>query len=70
MWGITLDFPGRAQTGLSHIYGAIESMEIRCKRLERVANSQLRAMVSTAITKFLLKLKFLLFISFVAGRGS
>ena len=32
--------------GLSHLYGAIESMEIRCKRLEQTANSQLRAMVS------------------------
>ena len=32
--------------GLSHLYGAIESMETRCKRLEQVANSQLRAMVS------------------------
>ena len=31
--------------GLSHLYGAMESMEIRCKRLEQVANSQLRAMV-------------------------
>ena len=32
--------------GLKHLYGAIESMEICCKRLERVANSQLRVMVS------------------------
>ena len=32
--------------GLAHLYGAIESMEIRCKRLEQTANYQLRAMVS------------------------
>ena len=32
--------------GLSHLYGAIESIEIRCKQLEQVNNSQLRAMGS------------------------
>ena len=38
--------------GLSHLYGAIKSMEICSKRLERVANSQLRAMVSIALIIF------------------
>ena len=35
--------------GLSHLYGAIESMEIHCKRLEQVANSQLRASVGCEV---------------------
>ena len=33
--------------GLSHLYGAIESMEIRCKWLEQVANLQLRVLVKS-----------------------
>ena len=33
--------------GLAHLDWAIESMEIRCKRLEQAANSQLQAMVCT-----------------------
>ena len=37
--------------GLSHRYGAIKSMEIRCKRLEQTANSQLRAMVSYSTSR-------------------
>ena len=32
--------------GMAHLYHAVEALERRCKRLERVANSQLRAMVS------------------------
>ena len=31
--------------GLSHLYGAVQTYELRCKRIERTANSQLRAMV-------------------------
>ena len=32
--------------GMAHLYHAVEALERRCKRLERAANSQLRAMVS------------------------
>ena len=32
--------------GMAHLYHAVEALERRCKRLERVANSQLHAMVS------------------------
>ena len=31
--------------GMVHLYHAVEALERRCKRLERVANLQLRAMV-------------------------
>lgn len=32
--------------GMAHLYHTVEALERRCKRLERVANSQLRTIVS------------------------
>ena len=58
--------------GLSHLYGAIESMEIRCKRLEQTANSQLRAMVSwrsRSVLWFDFEFTFRVSLSFLTFQG-
>ena len=39
--------------GMAHLYHVVEALERRCKRLERSANSQLRAMVSDMFARIL-----------------